>query len=74
MKRSKALDIIIGISTIILGAAMTVLAWYFFFEEEDGIVSLASLYVCIIISVVICVLGICLVIRANNKGENIDEK
>lgn len=54
----KILKIIIGISLVALGLTMGVLAWYFFYEEGEEIMLLASLYVALFISVMVMALGL----------------
>lgn len=49
---------VFAILTALLGIAMIVLAFYFFFYEEDAIVCLASLYVALFISIIITTVGI----------------
>lgn len=53
----KTFNIIFGILTILLGIAMVVFAWYFFYEDEFAIIQLASLYVALFISILIIAIG-----------------
>ena len=66
----KALKIIIGISVFALGLTMSVFAWYFFFEESEEILLLASLYVALFISIIVMALGITAIpFKKENKNE-----
>ena len=53
----KIFKIVSGIFLVLLGIAMMVFAWLFFYEEETAIIRLASLYVALFISVVIAAIG-----------------
>lgn len=69
----KAIKIILGIGTILLSLAMMIFSWYFFFEEENAILCLASLYVCLFVSALIFSLGMSIIPKRRKKDESNDD-
>ena len=65
----KVFRIIVAAFTSLLGIFMICIAYYFFFNEEDAIVCLSSLYVALFISVIVLTAGISLFfwVKKDNK-------
>jgi hypothetical protein len=66
----KVLKIIVGILFFTLGLTMGGFAWYFFLEESEEVILLASLYVAAFISVAVMAMGLSNIpFKKENKNE-----
>lgn len=66
---TKVIDLILGIFVILVGLVMIVFSWLFYYQEETAIMQLASLYLALSISIIVCLIGVLIIIKRKEQDK-----